>query len=110
MAVAPTETRKDGRSRAVRTGSRQRGAGTKGRREVDTDRGPGAASPAGDGVAGVDRSCAPVGMGTVRGRSEPGRSGADEALDGCGAEAAGLREYSEAGRGAEAARVRLGWQ
>jgi hypothetical protein len=39
---------------------------------------PRAPSPAGDGVAGADRSCAPVRMGTVRRRSEPGRRGAGE--------------------------------
>src|SRR5204863_494305 len=50
-------------------------------------------------------SCAPVRMGTIRRRSEPGRRGAGEALDGWDADAAGLRDHREAGRGGEAARV-----
>ena len=39
-------------------------------------------------------------MGAVRRRSEPGRRGAGEALDGRGADAAGLRDEREASRGA----------
>ena len=49
-------------------------------------------------------------MGTVRCRSEPGCGWAGKALDGRDPDAAGLREQREAGRGAEAARVRLGRQ
>src|SRR5258705_435275 len=57
--------------------------------------------------AGFDGPGAPPGMGAVRRRWESGDRRAGEALD--GRHAAGLRDHREAGRGAQAARVQLGW-
>src|SRR6266852_1062277 len=61
----------DDRSRAVRTGSRQRGAGTKGRREVDAHPRQRTAPLAGKSLAGAYRLGAPARTGTVRRRWEP---------------------------------------
>src|SRR5215510_548213 len=80
----------DDRPREVHTGSGRWSPGTKGRRDVDARFRPRVPAPAGDGVAGADRSCASVKMGTVRRRSESGRRGAGEALNGRDADAAGL--------------------
>src|SRR5580765_5743658 len=65
----------DDRSRAVRTGSGQRGAGTKGRRKVGAHSGQRAAPPAGKSLAGADRPGASARVGTLRCRWEPGYGG-----------------------------------
>src|SRR6266536_1841606 len=62
----------DDRSRAVHTGSGQRSAGTKGRREVDAHSRQRTAPLAGKSLAGADRSCAPARVGALRSRWEPG--------------------------------------
>src|SRR5882762_10287297 len=53
----------DDRSRTAHTGSGQRGAGTKGRREVDADFRQRAAPPAGKSLAGANRPGASVRVG-----------------------------------------------
>src|SRR5260370_21999997 len=60
------------RSRAVRTGSRQRGAGTKGRREVDAHSRQRTAPLAGKSLAGANRPSASARVGALRSRWEPG--------------------------------------
>src|SRR5437588_11922279 len=60
------------RSRAVRTRSGQRGADTKGRREVDAHFRQRTAPPAGKGLAGANRSSASARVGALRRRWEPG--------------------------------------
>src|ERR1700704_5390841 len=64
--------KEDDRSRAIRTGSGQRGAGTKGRREVDAHPRPRAPSPAGKSLAGAYRPGASARVGALRRRWEPG--------------------------------------
>src|SRR5207249_10392589 len=59
------------RSRAVRTGSGQRGAGTKGRREVDAYSRQRTAPLAGKSLAGADRPGASARVGALRRRWEP---------------------------------------
>src|SRR6266496_6340903 len=61
----------DDRSR-VRTGSGQRGAGTKGRRGVDAHSRQRAAPHAGKSLAGADRPSASARVGALRSRWEPG--------------------------------------
>ena len=73
------------RPRAVHTGSRQRRAGTKGRREVDARSRPRAAPPAGKSLAGADRPGAAARMGAVRRRSDLGTAGATVKLTTVGA-------------------------
>src|ERR1700716_1402969 len=60
------------RSLAVRTGSGQRGAGAKGRREVDAHSRQRAAPLAGKSLAGANRPSAAARVGALRRRSEPG--------------------------------------
>ena len=60
------------RSRAVHTGSGQRGAGTKGRREVDAHSRQRTAPLAGKSLAGADRPGAAARVGAFRRRWEPG--------------------------------------
>src|SRR5438128_4994123 len=60
------------RSRAVRTGSGQRGAGTKGRREVDAHSRQRTAPLAGKSLAGANRPSASARVGALRRRSKPG--------------------------------------
>src|SRR6266550_18842 len=58
----------DDRSLAVRTGSGQRGAGTKGRREVDAHPRQRTASLAGKSLAGANRPVAAARVGALRRR------------------------------------------
>ena len=95
---------------AVHTGSRQRGAGTKGRREVDAHSGQRTSSPAGDGVAGADRPGAPARVGALRSRWEPGRVGAGEALDLGGTPTRRSRNHSDASRRSRGCSSTLGRQ
>src|SRR5437879_7836207 len=62
----------DDRSRAIHTGSGQRGAGTKGRREVDAHSRQRTAPPAGKTLAGAHRPGASARVGALRRRWEPG--------------------------------------
>ena len=64
--------KKDDRSRAVRTGSGQRGAGTKGRREVDAHSRQRTAPLAGKSLAGDYRPGAAARVGAFRRRWQPG--------------------------------------
>src|SRR6516225_1541860 len=61
----------DDRSRAVHTGSGQRGAGTQGRREVDAHSRQRTASLAGKSLAGAYRPGASARVGALYGRWEP---------------------------------------
>src|SRR5262245_25915320 len=62
---------KNDRSRAVRAWFRQRGAGKKGRREVDAHSRQRTASFAGKSLAGADRPGASARVGALRRRWEP---------------------------------------
>ncbi len=84
----------DEQPRDVRARPRGRSRGPEGWREVDARSRPRAPSSAGEGLAGADRPGASVRMGAVRRRSQPGRRGAGEALDGGSADAAGLRDHA----------------
>src|SRR5574337_2084210 len=80
---------KDDRSRAVNAGTGQRGADTKGRREVDADSRQRTAPLAGKSLAGVNRPDATARMGALRRRWEPGYAWNGEAHLGGSAHAAG---------------------
>src|SRR5256712_13419292 len=84
------------RSRTVRTGSGQRGAGTKGRREVDAHSRQRTAPLAGKSLAGAYRPGASARVGSLRSRWEPGYGWNGEAHLGGNAQAAG--NNSEASR------------
>src|SRR5229473_3657256 len=82
----------DERSRAIHTGSGQRGAGTKGRREVDAHSRQRAVPPAGKSLAGAYRPGASARVGSLRRRWEPGYGWNHcEAHHGGSAHAAGFR-------------------
>src|SRR5581483_9579727 len=91
------------RSRPVRTGSRRRGAGTKGRREVDPYSGERNAPLTGKSLAGADRPGAPARVGALRGRGQSGDGWTREAQ--LGGNAAGYRNKSDASRRSQGARV-----
>ena len=96
-------------SRAVRTGSGQRGAGTKGRREVDAHSRQRTAPLAGQSLAGAHRPGASARVGALRRRWEPGYGwNHGEAHHGGSAHAARDRNDSDASRRSQAARVQLG--
>src|SRR5260221_6008850 len=96
----------DDRSRAVRTGSGQRGADTKGRREVDAHSRERTAPLAGKSLAGAYRPSASAGVGSLRRRWEPGYGWSHgEAHHGGSAEAARYRNQSDASRRARGAGV-----
>src|SRR6266566_4051948 len=100
---------KDDRSLAVRTGSGQRGAGTKGWREVDAHSRPRAAPLAGKSLAGTNRPGAAPRVGAFRRRSEPGYGWNHcEAHHGGSARAARYRNQSDASRRSKGAGVQLG--
>src|SRR5437667_3248222 len=100
----------DDRSPAVHTGSGQRGAGTKGRREVDAHSRPRTASPAGKSLAGAYRPGAAARVGALRRRWEPGDGwNQGEAHHGRSAHAARHRNNGDASRRSHGARVQLGW-
>src|SRR5258706_3849384 len=84
----------DDRSRAVHIGSGQRGAGTKGRREVDAHSRQRTAPLAGKSLAGAYRPGASARVGTLRRRWEPGYGWNGEAH--LGGNAAGFRNKSDA--------------
>src|SRR5438874_1011385 len=89
----------DDRSRAVHTGSGERGAGTKGRREVDAHSRQTAAPLARKSLAGANRPRASARVGTLRRRWEPGFGwNHGEAHHGGSARAARYRNQSEASR------------
>src|SRR6266550_1449612 len=96
------------RSRAVRTGSGQRGAGTKGRREVDARSRQRAAPLAGKSLAGAHRPGAAARVGALRRRWDPGYGWKHgEAHHGGSARAARDRNESDASRRSQGARVQL---
>src|SRR5205814_2866343 len=98
------------RTRAVRIGSGQRGAGTKGRREVDAHSRERTAPLAGKNLAGANRPSAFARVGALRRRWEPGYGwNHGEAHHGGGAHAAYFRNNSDASRGSQRARVQVGW-
>src|SRR5439155_25318644 len=98
------------RSRAVRTGSGQRGAGTKGRGEVDAYSRQRTAPLAGKSLAGADRPGASARVGALRRRWEPGHGwNHGEAHHGGSARAARYRNNSDASSPSQAARVEGGW-
>src|SRR5215218_5416560 len=100
----------DDRSRAVHTGSGQRGAGTKGRREVDAHSRQRTAPLAGKSLAGANRPGASARVGALRRRWEPGYGwNNSEAHHGGRAHASRYRNQSDASRRAEGASVQLGW-
>src|SRR6266852_6753163 len=82
------------RSRAVHTGSRQRGAGKKGRREVDAHSGQRTAPLAGKSLAGAYRPSASARVGALRDRCEPGYGWNGESH--VGGNAAGFGNKSDA--------------
>src|SRR6266853_1202651 len=87
------------RSRAVRTGSGQRGTGTKGRREVDAHSRQRTAPLAGKSLAGTYRPSASARVGSLRRRWEPGYGWSrGEAHHGGSAHAARYRNNSDASR------------
>src|SRR6266403_3281403 len=89
----------DDRSRAVHTGSGQRGAGTKGRREVDAHSRPRTAPLAGKSLAGANRPDASARVGSLRRRWELGYGWHHgEAHHGGSAHAARYRNNSDASR------------
>src|SRR5713101_26845 len=91
----------DDRSRAVRTGSGQRGADTKGRREVDAHSRQRTAPLAGKSLAGANRPSAAARVGALRRRWEPGYGWNGEAHLGGNAHAAGNK--SDASRRSQGA-------
>src|SRR5260370_33848563 len=94
----------DDRSRAVRTGSAQRGAGTKGRREVDAHSRQRTAPLAGKSLAAANRPGASTRVGALRRREEPGYGwNHGEAHHGASAQAAGFRNNSDASRRSQGA-------
>src|SRR2546427_12872937 len=98
------EEKIDDRSRAVHTGSGQRGAGTKGRREVDAHSRPRAAPLAGKSLAGAYRPGASARVGALRSRWEPGYGWSHgEAHRGGSAHAARYRNNSNASRRSQGA-------
>src|SRR5712692_6513010 len=94
----------DDRARAVHTGSGQRGAGTKGWREVDAHSRKRTAPLAGKSLAGAYRASASARVGALRRRWEPGCGwNHGEADHGESAHAAGFRNNSDAGRRSQSA-------
>src|SRR6185437_13919075 len=81
----PTEGAKDDRSRAVHTGSGQRGAGRKAGRELDAHSGPRAAPRAGKSLAGAYRPSASARVGALRRRWQHGKAGSTVKLTTAGA-------------------------
>src|ERR1043166_2816552 len=100
----------DDRSRAVHAGSGQRGAGTKGRGEVDAHTRQRAAPLAAKSLAGAYRPGAAARVGALRCRWEPEYGWSQgEAHHGRSAHAARNRNHSDASRRSQGARVQLGW-
>src|ERR1700731_3117559 len=94
----------DDRSRAVHTGSGQRSADTKGRREVDAHSRQRAAPLAGKSLAGTYRPGAFARVGSLGSRWEPGYAwNHGEAHHRESAHAAGFRNNSDASRRSQAA-------
>src|SRR6266702_656674 len=100
----------DDRSRAVHTGSGQRGAGTKGRRQVDAHSRERTAPLTGKSLASAYRPGAAARVGALRRRWEPGYGwNHGEAHRGRSAHAARYRNKSDASRRSQGAGVHLGW-
>src|SRR6266704_251268 len=94
----------DDRTRAVHTGSGQRGAGTKGRREVDAHSRQRTAPLAGKSLAGAYRPSASARVGSLWSRWEPGYGwNHGEAHHGGSAHAARYRNKSDASRRSQGA-------
>src|SRR5947208_2789468 len=94
----------DDRSRAVHTGSGQRGAGTKGGREVDAHSRQRTAPLTGQSLAGANRPSSAARVGALRRRREPGYGwNHGEAHHGGSAHAARYRNNSDASRHSQAA-------
>src|SRR6266436_4972426 len=105
------EGEEDDRSRAVHTGSGQRGAGTKGGREVDAHSRQRTAPLTGQSLAGANRPSSAARVGALRRRREPGYGwNHGEAHHGGSAHAARFRNNGDASRGSQGSRVRLGRQ
>src|SRR5437762_1530533 len=95
---------RDDRSRTVHTGSGQRSAGPKRRREVDAHSRQRPAPLAGKGLAGADRPGAAARVGALRRRWEPGYGwNHGEAHHGGSAHAARYRNNSDASRRSQGA-------
>src|SRR5438445_13734262 len=96
--------KEDDRSRAAHTGSGQRGAGTKGRREVDAHSRQRTAPLAGKSLAGAYRPGASARVGALRRRWESGYGWSHgEAHHGGSARAARYRNNSDASRRSQGA-------
>src|SRR5258708_35446137 len=94
----------DDRTRAVHTGSGQRGAGTKGRRDVDAHSRQRTAPLAGKSLAGAYRPSASARMGSLRSRWEPGYGwNHGNAHHGGSAHAARFRNEGDASRRSQGA-------
>src|SRR6266852_903540 len=94
----------DDRPRAVHTGSGQRGASTKGRREVDAHSRERTAPLAGNSLASANRPGASTRVGALRRRWEIGYGwNHGEAHHGESAQAAGFRNNSDASRRSQGA-------
>src|ERR1700736_3292700 len=92
------------RSRAVHTGSGQRGASTKGRREVDAHSRQRTAPLAGKSLAGANRPGASARVGALRRRWEPRHGWSrGEAHHGGSTHAACFRNKSDASRRSQGA-------
>src|SRR5580704_2891554 len=98
------EEKRNDRSRAVHTGSRQRGAGTKRWRELDAYSRQSTAPPAGKSLGGANRPGASSRVGALRSRRNPGYGwNQGESHHGGSAHAAGFRNDREAGRRSQGA-------
>src|SRR6202023_1813266 len=93
----------DDGSRTAHTGSGERGAGTKGRREVDAHSRQRTAPLAGKSLAGAYRPGASARVGSLRRRGEPGHGWNGEAHHGGSAHAARYRNNSDASRRSQCA-------
>src|SRR5260370_24895565 len=99
-----SEEKRNDRSRAVPTGCRQRGAGTKRWRELEANSRQRTAPLAGKSLGGANRPGASTRVGALRSRWNPGYGwNQGEADRGGSANAAGFRNNREASRRSESA-------
>src|SRR5260370_1616509 len=99
-----SEEKRNDRSRAVHTGSRQRGAGTKRWRELDAHSRQRTAPLAGKSLGGANRPGASSRVGALPSRWNPGHGWKQREADrGGGAHAAGFRNNREASRRSDSA-------
>src|SRR5258707_5785333 len=98
------EEKRNDRSRAVHTGPRQRGTGTKGWRELDAHSRQRTAPPAGKSLGGANRPSASSRVGALRSRWNPGYGWNQGEPDrGGSAHTAGFRNHREASRRSQSA-------